>query len=135
TVALVSCDFIFFSSRRRHTKSYGDWSSDVCSSDLRPASLIYHVGRASPEGGALPCRGPSPLSVDQRSAPAGISSRSPANGCRGAPAAHACRWRACLGTFAYTLTSAQVLILVSDSGGFRSIRAGVRTSIGIARGR
>src|SRR6266516_3415138 len=24
----------FFSSRRRHTMSYGDWSSDVCSSDL-----------------------------------------------------------------------------------------------------
>src|SRR5437867_2548854 len=27
----------FFSSRRRHTRSYGDWSSDVCSSDLRLA--------------------------------------------------------------------------------------------------
>src|SRR5207248_8742017 len=26
----------FFSSRRRHTRSYGDWSSDVCSSDLTP---------------------------------------------------------------------------------------------------
>src|SRR5207248_8180221 len=26
----------FFSSRRRHTRSYGDWSSDVCSSDLKP---------------------------------------------------------------------------------------------------
>src|SRR5438094_10654619 len=26
----------FFSSRRRHTRSYGDWSSDVCSSDLSP---------------------------------------------------------------------------------------------------
>src|SRR5207248_3920426 len=25
----------FFSSRRRHTRSYGDWSSDVCSSDLQ----------------------------------------------------------------------------------------------------
>src|SRR5207248_7432194 len=24
----------FFSSKRRHTRSYGDWSSDVCSSDL-----------------------------------------------------------------------------------------------------
>src|SRR5207248_4686784 len=23
-------------SRRRHTRSYGDWSSDVCSSDLPP---------------------------------------------------------------------------------------------------
>src|SRR5207248_7603884 len=32
------CDWMvnqfFFSSRRRHTMSYGDWSSDVCSSDL-----------------------------------------------------------------------------------------------------
>src|SRR5207248_1142452 len=26
--------FFFFSSRRRHTRSYDDWSSDVCSSDL-----------------------------------------------------------------------------------------------------
>src|SRR5437867_10512070 len=25
----------FFSGRSRHTRSYGDWSSDVCSSDLR----------------------------------------------------------------------------------------------------
>src|SRR5207248_7628548 len=28
--------YFFFSSRRRHTRSYGDWSSDVCSSDLFP---------------------------------------------------------------------------------------------------
>src|SRR5438874_7430755 len=27
----------FFSSRRRHTRSLRDWSSDVCSSDLRSA--------------------------------------------------------------------------------------------------
>src|SRR5256885_10605016 len=26
----------FFSSRRRHTRLQGDWSSDVCSSDLDP---------------------------------------------------------------------------------------------------
>src|SRR6266566_4611682 len=31
--------FFFFSSRRRHTRLQGDWSSDVCSSDLaRPSS-------------------------------------------------------------------------------------------------
>src|SRR5256885_8959427 len=29
------CRFFFFSSRRRHTRLQGDWSSDVCSSDLR----------------------------------------------------------------------------------------------------
>src|ERR1022692_2681702 len=28
------CFFFFFSSRRRHTRLQGDWSSDVCSSDL-----------------------------------------------------------------------------------------------------
>src|SRR5699024_12015282 len=30
----------FFSSRRRHTRSKRDWSSDVCSSDL-----LYHLMR------------------------------------------------------------------------------------------
>src|SRR6266446_7037959 len=34
TIARLSCLF-FFSSRRRHTRLQGDWSSDVCSSDLR----------------------------------------------------------------------------------------------------
>src|SRR5205807_7780698 len=29
----------FFSSRRRHTRLQGDWSSDVCSSDLRLAEI------------------------------------------------------------------------------------------------
>src|SRR5256885_3893482 len=29
----IDC-FFFFSSRRRHTRLQGDWSSDVCSSDL-----------------------------------------------------------------------------------------------------
>src|SRR5437879_13264264 len=29
----------FFSSRRRHTRYIGDWSSDVCSSDL-PARIL-----------------------------------------------------------------------------------------------
>src|SRR5207237_4273590 len=31
--------FFFFSSRRRHTRFKCDWSSDVCSSDLRVARL------------------------------------------------------------------------------------------------
>ena len=29
----------FFSSRRRHTRYIGDWSSDVCSSDLITSNL------------------------------------------------------------------------------------------------
>src|SRR5256885_9232712 len=33
-VYLLSDVFFFFSSRRRHTRLQGDWSSDVCSSDL-----------------------------------------------------------------------------------------------------
>src|SRR2546428_9821480 len=31
--------FFFFSSRRRHTRSDRDWSSDVCSSDLTGVTL------------------------------------------------------------------------------------------------
>src|SRR6266850_4919035 len=31
--------FFFFSSRRRHTRLQGDWSSDVCSSDLPPEAI------------------------------------------------------------------------------------------------
>src|SRR5207248_6973389 len=39
--------FFFFSSRRRHTRSYGDWSSDVCSSDLMKLFLrVREIGRA-----------------------------------------------------------------------------------------
>src|SRR5207248_5522228 len=30
-------------SRRRHTRSYGDWSSDVCSSDLVPRPGTLHL--------------------------------------------------------------------------------------------
>src|SRR5437762_12369722 len=37
--------FFFFSSRRRHTRYIGDWSSDVCSSDLERI-LRVHVPRA-----------------------------------------------------------------------------------------
>src|SRR5256885_6482302 len=39
--------FFFFSSRRRHTRLQGDWSSDVCSSDLK---------RLCPAGSRLPRR-------------------------------------------------------------------------------
>src|SRR5688500_20374870 len=31
---MCSALLVFFSSRRRHTRLQGDWSSDVCSSDL-----------------------------------------------------------------------------------------------------
>src|SRR5256885_7925921 len=32
--------FFFFSSRRRHTRLQGDWSSDVCSSDLVYSQIV-----------------------------------------------------------------------------------------------
>src|SRR6476620_10072446 len=35
--------FFFFSSRRRHTRYWRDWSSDVCASDLRPTTRL--IGR------------------------------------------------------------------------------------------
>src|SRR5437660_5665937 len=34
--------FFFFSSRRRHTRWPRDWSSDVCSSDLRYSNIDRH---------------------------------------------------------------------------------------------
>src|SRR5258707_10953996 len=44
----------FFSSRRRHTRYWRDWSSDVCSSDLRLTDIlgkpIELIGLALPEG-------------------------------------------------------------------------------------
>src|SRR6266536_5906007 len=42
--------FFFFSSRRRHTRSTRDWSSDVCSSDLHEVdrgTLLETVARVS----------------------------------------------------------------------------------------
>src|SRR2546426_6229688 len=42
-----SAFFFFFSSRRRHTRLQGDWSSDVCSSDLyltRGGGYYFNVG-------------------------------------------------------------------------------------------
>src|SRR5438034_8725441 len=38
--SVVNADF-FFSSRRRHTRSLCDWSSDVCSSDLVLAAHFH----------------------------------------------------------------------------------------------
>src|SRR5699024_11689369 len=41
----VLLDMFFFSSRRRHTRSKRDWSSDVCSSDLDINSSSKFTGR------------------------------------------------------------------------------------------
>src|SRR5437762_5501583 len=47
-----SFDLFFFSSRRRHTRYIGDWSSDVCSSDLgRKANAGIGAGIGFATGG------------------------------------------------------------------------------------
>src|SRR5688500_20240090 len=38
-VIVGECYVFFVSSRRRHTRLQGDWSSDVCSSDLGPRAV------------------------------------------------------------------------------------------------
>src|SRR5690348_10896706 len=50
TICSVYYVYFFFSSRRRHTRWTGDWSSDVCSSDLAPdrEALAVAHGRDRP---------------------------------------------------------------------------------------
>src|SRR5260221_8639749 len=43
--------FFFFSSRRRHTRSLCDWSSDVCSSDLRRDVRVFYSPRSRTQDG------------------------------------------------------------------------------------
>src|SRR5438876_502402 len=50
--------FFFFSSRRRHTRWTGDWSSDVCSSDL-PGKMRASPGRVCPATATATADGPS----------------------------------------------------------------------------
>src|SRR5690348_18197745 len=81
-VKLIFFLFFFFSSRRRHTRWTGDWSSDVCSSDLEkrkyrssPKYVSLKMDRSSlytgkprtPESirGALPNAG-APRSEERR---------------------------------------------------------------------
>src|SRR3712207_7887022 len=41
--------FFFFSSRRRHTRYWRDWSSDVCSSDLKVRLYIENAKTELPK--------------------------------------------------------------------------------------
>src|SRR5256885_11370320 len=57
TQSHIRCCLFFFSSRRRHTRLQGDWSSDVCSSDLasKPAkskSVKFLSAITAPEPGS-----------------------------------------------------------------------------------
>src|SRR3712207_9172321 len=47
---------VFFSSRRRHTRYWRDWSSDVCSSDLRDTVLLPAKPRPAWPGRPLAMR-------------------------------------------------------------------------------
>src|SRR5437762_194631 len=61
--------FFFFSRRRRHTRYIGDWSSDVCSSDLLQASLVVQALPSLQGAALLACAQPvagSQLSSVQR---------------------------------------------------------------------
>src|SRR4249920_3449435 len=79
--SLIDC--FFFSSRRRHTRCGRDWSSDVCSSDLKGEALVSFL-----EGGGTPAmvervmiRPPTgrigPITPEERKA---IMSNSPVKG-------------------------------------------------------
>src|SRR5438034_3439125 len=51
---IVGLGFFFFSSRRRHTRSLCDWSSDVCSSDLHRFHLVCRAARGDRAGECAP---------------------------------------------------------------------------------
>src|SRR5436189_1434938 len=72
-LSLPMAALFFFSSRRRHTRYIGDWSSDVCSSDLvtitrgegrpgdyveayGPPSVVMSASRFEGEIGRASCR-------------------------------------------------------------------------------
>src|SRR5438445_7110540 len=64
--------YFFFSSRRRHTRYWRDWSSDVCSSDLRGVEAEPHeatdrerIGRAP----GNPALGVEPFEVAEQQQP------------------------------------------------------------------
>src|SRR5256885_5018281 len=49
--AALKCEFfVFFSSRRRHTRLQGDWSSDVCSSDLETETSLFGTRAGARKG-------------------------------------------------------------------------------------
>src|SRR5438876_7781963 len=57
--------FFFFSSRRRHTRWTGDWSSDVCSSDL-VAALVRLCDRLILNISIFPRRGNRRIRADAK---------------------------------------------------------------------
>src|SRR3989454_10100883 len=69
-------NFFFFSSRRRHTRLQGDWSSDVCSSDLFYGEFDFVDGNfGGKNDGADESWGPK---LDGRTAGGGLVAGAPA---------------------------------------------------------
>src|SRR6266496_5646530 len=93
--------FFFFSSRRRHTRSLRDWSSDVCSSDL---------GRRRPRAAAvqepLECHAPG------RKRLAGLEERRVGKECRSRWSPHHEKKKTNVLTKLTALGLAVVLVLV-----------------------
>src|SRR5947207_8429027 len=71
---LSFADFFFFSSRRRHTRSLCDWSSDVCSSDLSAGSFCLFCEN-----------GPAGLPILTNVSPAARAGTAPATSAMPAP--------------------------------------------------
>src|SRR5215467_15423665 len=73
--------FFFFSSRRRHTRLQGDWSSDVCSSDLADepgCPLLVAAGAAQWGGAHLPVhREPADVGPPGGTGPDGLAHQGP----------------------------------------------------------
>src|SRR5437879_10960058 len=63
----------FFSSRRRHTRYIGDWSSDVCSSDLYGAAASMSSIRLAGSSWENSC---AAFSSSPAKPPTGVSARS-----------------------------------------------------------
>src|SRR5699024_11577325 len=73
---VLSVSFFFFSSRRRHTRSKRDWSSDVCSSDLPCSRSPPRVrGKVSDMERIAGIRGITPARAGKRQASCGQRSR------------------------------------------------------------
>src|SRR5256885_1214397 len=72
-ISVINYDLgFFFSSRRRHTRLQGDWSSDVCSSDLSSTVAAGNVISESPTAGTRVASG-SAVSLVVSSGPAQIA--------------------------------------------------------------
>src|SRR3712207_7936012 len=69
TILPLSYYSLFFSSRRRHTRYWRDWSSDVCSSDLGDGKAERPVARAEVVEALhrqLPARQPVDAAAEER---------------------------------------------------------------------